>query len=665
MDQLNPPQRQAVGHLDGPLLVLAGAGSGKTRVITHKIAYLIRHCGISARHIAAVTFTNKAAREMQERVGRLLEGREGRGLRVSTFHTLGLDIIRRELKTLGLRPGFSLYDPRDVTALLKELMHHEDQEAGEAAQWLISHWKNALVTPVEALAEAQDLQQAAAARAYGAYIEQMKAYNAVDFDDLILLPLQLLQSHPQILEAWQNRIRYLLVDEYQDTNAAQYQLVKALTGVRGALTAVGDDDQSIYAWRGAQPENLRLLTQDFPRLKVIKLEQNYRSYRRILKAANRLISHNPHVFDKSLWSELGHGDPIRVISCKSGDHEVERVVAEIIQHRFRSGGRYKDYAILYRSNHMSRPFEKALREHGIPYQLTGGKSFFEHTEIKDLLAYLRLVVNPDDNAAFLRIVNTPRREIGPATLNSLSDYAGRRGVSLLAACFELGLAQQLGERQRARLQDFARWIADLGERAVEGDPLAIARDLVSEVRYEVWLKDQADNPRAAERRINNVQELLDWLGRMGRDDQDPSLADRVAKLALIDLLQRNEQGDDWDAVRLMTLHGAKGLEFPHVFMIGLEEDLLPHRNSIDSGALEEERRLAYVGITRAQKSLTLTLARRRKRYGEWQECEPSRFLGELPEEDLEWEGGGEELPPEKRQERGRAHLAGLRDMLKA
>ncbi len=662
---LNPPQRAAVTHIDGPLLVLAGAGSGKTRVITQKIAYLIRDCGLRAHHIAAVTFTNKAAREMAERVGKLVKGAEAKGLRVSTFHTLGLNIIRHELKTLGYKPGFSIYDQRDSLQLLAELADGAlDAEDAQKAQWQISHWKNAMVSPEAAFAAAQDEAALETAKLYAAYRGQLKAYNAVDFDDLIWLPLQLLHDHAGAREAWQNRIRYLLVDEYQDTNTCQYHLVKHLIGARGMLTAVGDDDQSIYAWRGAQPHNLRLLSEDYPQLEVIKLEQNYRSTRRILRAANTLIANNPHVFDKRLWSDLGLGEPIRAIVCRDGDDEVARVVSELIHHRFRHRTAYGDYAILYRGNHQSRPFETALRQHGIPYRLSGGQSFFAQTEIKDLIAYLRLLANPDDDAAFVRIANVPRREIGPATLERLAAYAGERGTGLLVACLEVGLASHLPERALERLRRFARWVVDVSERARRGDPAAAVCEMVAEMRYADWLREQASDPKQAERRIGSADELLDWLARMGAvEGTPPSLAERVAKMTLADLLERQEDEQAHDAVTLMTLHAAKGLEFPHVFIIGMEEEILPHRNSIDTDNIEEERRLAYVGITRAQQTLTLTLAKRRKKYGEWETCEPSRFLAELPQDDLEWEGAGVELAPEVKRERGRANLANLKEML--
>ena len=667
MSGLNPAQRAAVRYLDGPLLVLAGAGSGKTRVITQKIAYLIKDCGIEARHIAAVTFTNKAAREMKGRVGELMAGKEAKGLQVSTFHTLGLNILRRELAALGYRPGFSIFDAEDSASLLRELMRREfnDDSQVKNVQWQISRWKGLLLDPAQAMeAAGGEAALVLAASLYAQYQRHLKAYNAVDFDDLILLPALLFRDRPDILGAWQNRIRYLLVDEYQDTNGSQYHLVRALVGVRGALTVVGDDDQSIYAWRGAAPENLALLQQDFPTLKVIKLEQNYRSSGRILKAANQLIANNPHVFEKKLWSELGYGDPIRVIETRSDEHEAEVVVSEILSHKFKHRTDHRDYAILYRGNHQARLFEKALREQRIPYYLSGGTSFFSHTEVRDLMAYLRLLVNPDDDSAFLRVVNVPRREIGPGTLEKLAAYASGRGASLFTACFELGLRQQLSERAAERLEHFAHWLTDLGDRGKRGDPIAVVREMIAAANYEQWLRDNSKDDRSAERRIANVWEVVAWMQRVAEQNvEDKSLADLVSHMSLMDILERGEEENNNDCVHLLTLHAAKGLEFPHVFLVGMEEEFLPHRSSIEEGKLEEERRLAYVGITRARKTLTFTLAAKRKRGGEMLSREPSRFLTELPADDLQWEGGSREVDPEKRQERGQAHLANLRNVL--
>ena len=664
---LNAPQRAAVRYLDGPLLVLAGAGSGKTRLITHKIAHLIKECGITPHHIAAVTFTNKAAREMQARVAALSGGKKTEGLRVSTFHSLGLNILRRETAALGYRPGFSILDADDGAGLIRDLLRKEfdDDSRVSAVHRQISAWKNAMVDAEQAYTLAGgDAVQVLAAGLYSQYQRHLKAYNAVDFDDLILSPVLLFKNHPDILDAWQNRIRYLLVDEYQDTNTAQYHLVRALTGPRGALTAVGDDDQSIYAWRGAQPENLGLLQQDFPNLKVIKLEQNYRSTGRILKAANHLIANNAHVFKKSLWCELGYGDPIRVIETRSDEHEAEVVVSEILSHKFKHRTDFRDYAILYRGNHQAKPFEKSLREQRIPYYLSGGTSFFSHVEVKDIMAYLRLLVNPDDDSAFLRVVNVPRRELGPATVEKLAEYAGGRGISLFAACFEMGLKMQLPERAATRLEQFAQWLVNLGDRGRRGDPVAAVRDLIAEADYEQWLRDTGKDEKTAERRSANVWELVGWMQRVAEQNtEDKTLAELVAHMSLMDILDRGDEESKADCVHLLTLHAAKGLEFPHVFLAGMEESLLPHRASIEADDIEEERRLAYVGITRARKTLTFTYAAKRKRGGEMVAREPSRFLAELPAEDLQWLGGNREADPLQRQERGQAHLANLRGLL--
>ncbi len=665
MNDLNPRQHQAVAYVGGPLLVLAGAGSGKTRVITRKIAHLIGNCGFAARNIAAVTFTNKASREMMGRVRREVRGRAGRGLRISTFHRLGLNILRLELASAGYRPGFSLLDAQDAESIIKEHLrkiHQETALTPAGVQARICAWKNALVDPQTALSRAEDAFDAVLAGLYKDYERSLRAYNAVDFDDLILVPVRLLRGRPDLLEAWQHRIRYLLVDEYQDTNGAQYELVRLLVGARGALTVVGDDDQSIYAWRGARPENLALLKDDFPSLKVIVLEQNYRSSEPILAVANALIANNPHAFEKRLWCDHGHGELPRVITCRDEAHEAERVVSEILHRRFSGIAGLGDIAILYRGNHQARAFEKALREHEVPYFLSGGTSFFSRAEIKDVMAYLRLLANPEDDAAFLRIVNTPRREIGPGTLERLAGYARERDVPLLAACTELGLGQHLAGRQRERLQRFAGWIHGYARR-VDKDPVATVRSLLDGMSYQAWLRENASSARVAERRMENVYDLIDWLDTLNKaDPPQKTIGEMVRHLALMDILERRDEDEGGDRVSLMTLHGSKGLEFPHVFLVGMEEELLPHRTSIEEGTIEEERRLAYVGITRARDNLTFTLARRRKRYGEMVISEPSRFLEEIPESGLHWDIKREANAEENRA-RGQAHLAGLKGLL--
>ncbi|MCO6412274.1 MAG: DNA helicase Rep [Thiogranum sp.] len=664
MADLNPQQLAAVREVNRPLLVLAGAGSGKTRVITQKIAHLIRECGVPARHIVAVTFTNKAAREMRERVSKLLPGDAGKGLQVSTFHTLGMRMLRRDAAELGYKSNFSIFDSQDSLHLIDELLRKGGSAfPSDALRNRISDWKNQLILPRQAVQEAASEFETAAALLYAEYQRSLKAYNALDFDDLILQPVLALQDHEEVREYWQTRLRHLLVDEYQDTNAAQYRLVQLLVGKTTPFTVVGDDDQSIYAWRGANPENLHRLQDDFPRMQIVKLEQNYRSAGCILKCANQLIANNPHVIEKQLWSALGYGTPLKILACRDGEHEAERVVSEILHHQFTHATRHGEYAILYRGNHQSRSFEKVLREHSISYHISGGTSFFEYAEVKDLLAYLRLLANEDDDRAFLRVVNTPRRELGAATLEKLNAYAAEHGLSLLAACFESGLGAVLNPRALTRLRAFAEWIVALADQAARGDAMPVVHQLIRDMDYDAWLQDSAKDPRDAERRQQNVGELLGWLERLSeKGEETPSLADMVNRISLLDRLDRNDEGND-NCVRLMTLHAAKGLEFPHVFMVGMEENLLPHRSSIEADDLDEERRLAYVGITRAQKTLTLTYASKRKRAGQWESCEPSRFLAELPQQDVQWDKPGSVKTPGEQKQRGQAHLAQLRGML--
>ncbi|WP_460232075.1 DNA helicase Rep [Aurantivibrio plasticivorans] len=673
MTRLNPQQSRAVRYIDGPCLVLAGAGSGKTSVITHKIAYLIRECDIPARHVAAVTFTNKAAKEMKERVSGLLKGGDSKGLIVSTFHNLGLRIIRSEYKRLGYKSTFSILDAEDARAILKEIMiKHNDLDSDhlDRIQNQISEWKNDALTPAETIERAQSGGEQSIALIYQGYDQALTAYNALDFDDLIALPVRLFEEHPDVLDAWRRRIRYLLVDEYQDTNNSQYRLVKQLIGNRGCLTVVGDDDQSIYAWRGANPNNLAQLKEDFPNLDVIKLEQNYRSTSRILKAANHLIAFNPHVFDKTLWSEMGMGDPIRIVRSANEDAESERIATEILHQRLGKRLQFRDFAVLYRSNHQAKLLELKLQQHQIPYNMSGGTSFFAKTEIKDTMAYLRLVVNPDDDSAFLRVINTPRRQIGTSTLEILGNYATDREISLYDACSEIGLQSLLKDKAGERLQRFVDMIDHAREACEESEPKKILSELMDDIDYEGWLHQNASSSKVAEKRfenvhflINSVQSMMDKSAEDSIDGEGMDLAAAIARLLLQDILDRQEEEDLTDRVQLMTLHAAKGLEFPHVFVMGLEENILPHANSVAAGDVEEERRLAYVGITRAQKTLTLTLASKRKQFGEIIDTSPSRFLEELPEEDLVREGYNTESSPEQNQAKGNETLQGLRDLL--
>jgi len=667
LQQLNSIQRTAIKCIDKPCLVLAGAGSGKTRVITYKIAYLIQECGYPAGAIAAVTFTNKSAREMKQRVAGLMSKQQTKGLRVSTFHTLGLSIIKRSLQELGLKTGFSIYDNTDSLSLVRELMRKTFSDPNNQAELTlnqIDRWKNAFITPDQAQLLANgDQHQTIAAAIYEQYNHHLRTYNAVDFNDLIMLPVVLLRSNEKVRDYWQQKIRYLLVDEYQDTNTTQYELVKLIIGDKSGLTVVGDDDQSIYAWRGAQPENLLNLKTDYPDLNIIKLEQNYRSTGCILNAANTLIKNNPHVFEKKLWSELGFGEHIRILPCGNEDVEAEQVTAEILHHKFQFGSHFKDYAILYRGNHQSRLFERSLRENNIPYYLSGGISFFSYTEIKDLLSYLRLVANTDDDNAFIRIVNTPRREIGPSTLEALNTFASNYDHSLLSACFESPVTTQLKKRAQDNLNDFAKWILDVAHTAENDSPLAALKRIIHDIDYEQWLTDTAKDEQVAARKVDNINELVEWVSKIQTKNPEDTLHDIITKLTLIDTLERNEDDEIGDNISLMTLHAAKGLEFPHVFLVGMEEELLPHRTSIEEENIEEERRLAYVGITRAQSSLTLSYAKQRKRYGEIIECEPSRFIDELPGDDLHWLGDNSKLSKQEQKQKGQMHFSSLRALV--
>ncbi len=651
---LNPQQRAAIDYCDGPLLVLAGAGSGKTRVITEKIAHLVKRKHLPASKIAAITFTNKAAREMRERVGKLIQGPAAEGLTVCTFHALGLKFLQIEHARANLRRGFSVFDADDSQGLIKELAPKGiKSDALWALQSLVSRAKNEGLTPAQAEAAANGVREREAAAIYAAYQKRLAAFNAVDFDDLIRLPLQILESDDEARAAWQERIRYLLLDEYQDTNIAQYRLVKLLAGERGMFTAVGDDDQSIYAWRGANPENLGELSRDYPKLKVIKLEQNYRCGRRILRVANALIANNDHLFEKKLWSEGAEGSPIRVLECRDDEHEAERVAAEIAHLAEKHKARWNEFAILYRGNHQSRALEKALRIARVPYHLSGGTAFLERAEVKDLLAYLRLINNPDDDAAFLRIVNIPRRDIGATSLEKLGQAAGMRHVSMLRAAQNDTVLAGLAARPASALVGFVNLMRELARSAERTAAADLVDQLIERVGYADHIAAQIKEPGLRARRLENLKELKEWFRAMQKEGAAGDLAAQLA------LLTHGDRDDPGNAVRLMTLHSAKGLEFRFVFIIGVEEGSFPHEASIDEGRLDEERRLMYVGITRAKEQLALSFTRRKRRFGEIIANDPSRFLGELPESDLHWSGRDAEQDEAQRKEVASSSIAKL------
>ena len=595
-DGLNLAQQEAVNHLAGPCLVLAGAGSGKTRVITHKIARLIQ-AGLEPKRIAAITFTNKAAAEMRERA-KALVGKPAKEVTVCTFHALGVRMLRADGAVLGLKPQFSILDTDDVTSILKDAGGSgADAATARAWQWQISAWKNAGLNAAQAEAQAADANQVAVARVMARYEERLTAYQSVDFDDLVGLPLKLLLHSAEVRERWQAALGHVLVDEYQDTNATQYEMLKLLVGERARFTAVGDDDQSIYGWRGATLDNLRRLPLDFAQLKVVKLEQNYRSTGAILRAANNVIGPNPKLFPKTLFSELGEGEPVRIVDADHEEHEAERVVARIQAARAHSErNEWRHFAVLYRANHQARVLEQALRKAAIPYKVSGGQSFFDRAEVKDLCAWFRLWVNNDDDPAFLRAITSPKRGIGHTTLATLGTFAGRYKVSLFEALFSNSLPSVLPQRAVGSLHEFGRYVNDLAyrARATRGaeDARAFLTEWLKDIDYEKHLYDGEDSEKAAATRWSNVLDFCDWMSaRCGGQIDDAAGVSLVAETkSLLEVAQTisllstiSERDKDQDVVTLSTLHAAKGLEWPHVMLVGVSEGLLPFKLDDDEG----------------------------------------------------------------------------------
>lgn len=642
---LNNAQMQAVQHLHGPCLVLAGAGSGKTRVIVQKIARLLQ-ADLAPKQIAAITFTNKASQEMRERAKALVGPRAAKDLAISTFHSLGVRMLRESGQKVGLKPNFSILDSDDVLGVLRDAGSCTDNALARRWQWTISLWKNQGLNADGAEGAAQNDEERLAARVMRLYEERLQAYQAVDFDDLIKLPLVLLQRDEESRQRWQNQFHHILVDEYQDTNAVQYELMKALVGERGLFTAVGDDDQSIYGWRGATIDNLKRLPTDFPLLTVIPLEQNYRSTGHILRAANAVIAGNPKIFEKKLWSDLGDGEPVRLQECDSEEHEAERAVARIQALRAQDP-RWKlsDFAVLYRANHQARIFEQKLRGAQLPYKVSGGQSFFDRAEIKDLCAWLRLLVNNDDDPAFLRAVTTPKRGIGHQTLGTLGEFASKWKVSLFEALFSPTLAQVLKGKPIELLHNFGRELNDLQHRAGHTtgaeDAKALLLGWLKDMQYEQHLYDSEDSEKLAQARYSNVLDFVDWVAKRcgGEITQDGGTTFESERQTVLQVAQTisviislAERSDEQDVVTLSTLHASKGLEWPHVVLAGVNEGLLPFRSGDDdmtAERLEEERRLMYVGITRARLSLTVSTLRRRKKGRETIAGVPSRFIAEM------------------------------------
>ncbi|MEN9374539.1 MAG: hypothetical protein RIR79_2091 [Pseudomonadota bacterium] len=621
--------------------MLAGAGSGKTRVITHKIARLIQ-MDMKPERIAAITFTNKAAAEMRERA-RALIGKPAQKVVICTFHALGVRMLRQHGTELGLKPRFSILDSDDVLGILKDAGGSTDTATARQWQWTISAWKSAGLNSAEALAQAQTDDEYLAAAVMAKYEERLTAYQSVDFDDLITLPLKLLQNNEHVVQHWRGLMGHILIDEYQDTNATQYAILKCLVGDKPRFTAVGDDDQSIYGWRGATLENLKKLPIDFPSLKVIKLEQNYRSTSAILRAANHVIQPNPKLFPKNLWSDLGEGEPVRVVDADHEEHEAERAVARILGLRAQGGQDvdWQDFAILYRANHQAKPFEKALRRANIPYKVSGGTSFFDRAEIRDLCAWLRLWANNDDNPAFIRAITTPKRGIGHQTLATLGDFADRSKQSLFDSLFSFSLAAVLNQKALESLHEFARYVSDLQDRAQHitdsKDAAAFLSEWLMDIGYESYLLDTEDSATLAASKWENVREFCDWIAKRCTD-KNQTLLEATQTVALISTLSEREK--EQNVVTLSTLHAAKGLEWTHVMLVGVTEGMLPFKldenpeadaTTIADNAirLQEERRLMYVGITRAQRTLAVSWTRRRKKGREMVIAKPSRFIEEM------------------------------------
>ena len=631
---LNPAQREAVEHVHGPLLVLAGAGSGKTRVLTTRIATLIDRHGVPPERIFAVTFTNKAAGEMKHRIGRLL-GRDPSGLWIGTFHSLSARLLRREAELLGFTRRFTIYDEDDRLSLIRRLMdqrmHSTKLFPPRAVQSLISAAKNRMVPPSELAAGSPfDRLAVVSADVYGALGPALKAANAMDFDDLLLHPLTLFREHPERRRAYQERFGFILVDEFQDTNRAQYELIRLL-GAHGNVCAVGDDDQSIYGWRGADVRNMQDFLRDFPGAKLVRLEENYRSTQIVLDAANGVIAENAGRIGKTLVTRRRGGESVTLLAAADERDEAEWVVRELERRSAAGEWRYADMAVLYRTNSQSRALEEAFRRAGIPYRLIGAISFYERREVKDLLAYLRLVANPSDDEAFLRAVGVPKRGLGETSLGVLGLAASGWGKPLLAAARGADMVPDLRPNVRAAFRSFAGFIDSLVEKASQLPPAEVLEQVIRAIDYEAVL--HAEGPEGADR-WENVRELVasaaDWSEEVSDDPESGTPLERfLAEAALLSSAETvvgSEEG-----VTLMTLHTAKGLEWPVVVLTGMEHGLFPlARAEEQPDGLEEERRLCYVGLTRAKDKLYLTWARARRRGGELRPGMPSRFLKALP-----------------------------------
>ena len=662
--RLNPRQKEAVEHTEGPLLILAGAGSGKTRAITMRTAYLI-YTGVRAGSVLAVTFTNKAAKEMKERVKSMVKGKNGTPV-VSTFHSLCLKILRREIEHLGYRKDFTIYDTSEQVSLLRNILSdikfYDRSFKAESILERISRTKNDFAPPDTVSSD--DPVEEVSAMLYPRYSEALKSLNALDFDDLLLLTLKLFREHPVVLEKYRERFRYIMVDEYQDTNRVQYDFIKLLAGERRNLCVVGDDDQSIYGWRGADLGNILDFEKDFPGTVTVRLEQNYRSFGHILKAANGVIINNRRRMEKSLWTERGDGPKVNILKAVDTEGEAEWVADRISMIKFERNIPYEDFAVIYRANIFSKPFEEAMRRQRIPYSVVGGTSYFEHKEIKDLAAYLKIIANPSDDLSLLRAASAPKRGLGPSALSALSDFARSNSLSLLDAFGKASGVPSLSQKAAASAEALSELIGRYRDMFKNGTKMdKTLKALIEEINYRNYISGLYKTPEAAFRRIENIDGFVESITHYESGKESSSLHGFLETMALTDLMEEREEKSS-HGITLISFHSSKGLEFPVVFIAGVEEDILPHKKSADRDEdIEEERRLFYVGITRAMNELYITYTDRRSKYGKEKPSVPSRFLKEIPEEVIKRLDRFEKLDPEQEKVYAKKFFANIKAIL--
>ena len=643
LNSLNPQQRDAVVHREGPLLLLAGAGSGKTRVITCRIVHLLQS-GVPATQILAVTFTNKAAREMRERVEEMIGKQACKGMVVATFHALCVRLLKSHIDRLGFKKNFSIYPAADqqrlIRDLLRELSHETSSKDADQVLWRISAAKNQCLLPEQYQGNERDPFSLVTAHIYPRYQRALKAFNAVDFDDLLVFGVRILEENPDLLDHYRKLFRYQMVDEYQDTNPVQYRLLQLLAGGHNNLCVVGDDDQSIYAFRGADVSNILGFEHDFPGTKVIKLEQNYRSSGNILACANAVIQQNRKRCEKSLWTSDGDGAQVEYLLCEDSEDEARLVMERIHTEMARGTYQLGDFAILYRTNTQSRSFEEQLRYENIPFVLIGGQQFFERKEVKDVVAYLKVILNPTDEVNLLRILNYPKRGIGESSVDRLIRYSAEHNISLWKVLHQPEEVDDINAATCASIAQFTELIRNYRRLFSKSLPLVeTLKEFLKEVKLAEEIYRQEKDQAVARKRVENQEEILNSMAYYVDADPLPSLSGFLDRISLHDDDRPGKNDKESklnsDAVTLMSLHSSKGLEFPVVFLVGMEEGFLPHKKSIyETFDIDEERRLCYVGITRAQRQLVLLGARRRRKYGKLEQREPSRFLTEIPTDRL-------------------------------